>query len=100
MRIWARNSCIACAGEYAFVLWDERARRLYAVRDRYGVKPLFYAVHNGCALSRLRDEALFAAGVPARWDAEAVHFGVGFLPPGRTLFEGVHCRAAGLLSDG
>jgi asparagine synthase (glutamine-hydrolysing) len=26
-------------GEYAFVIWDERARKLFAVRDRFGVKP-------------------------------------------------------------
>jgi len=29
-------------GEFAFVLWDARNRRLLAARDRCGVKPLFY----------------------------------------------------------
>ena len=29
-------------GEFAFVLWDGRHRRLIAARDRSGVKPLFY----------------------------------------------------------
>jgi asparagine synthase (glutamine-hydrolysing) len=29
-------------GEYAFVIWDERQQRLIAVKDRFGVKPLFY----------------------------------------------------------
>src|SRR5213596_2535915 len=47
-------------GEYAFVLWDERTRRLYAVRDRYGVKPLFYAVHKGALYIASEMKALFA----------------------------------------
>ncbi len=29
-------------GEFAFVIWDGRQQRLIAVRDRFGVKPLFY----------------------------------------------------------
>ncbi len=77
-------------GEYGFVIWDDRARKLHAVRDRFGVKPLFYAVHDGALFVASEMKALFAAGVPARWDAEAMHFSVGFLPPSRTLFEGVY----------
>ncbi|MEP7314619.1 MAG: asparagine synthase (glutamine-hydrolyzing) [Pseudomonadota bacterium] len=77
-------------GEYAFVLWDERARKLIAVRDRYGVKPLFYARHRGVLFVASEMKALFAAGVPARWDAATMYFSMGFMPPGRTQFEGVH----------
>src|SRR5262245_6263824 len=77
-------------GEYAFVLWDERTRRLYAVRDRYGVKPLFYAVHKGALYLASEMKALFAAGVPAQWSAESMYFGLGFLPPNRTQFQGIH----------
>ena len=29
-------------GEFAFIVWDSRNRRLLAARDRCGVKPLFY----------------------------------------------------------
>jgi asparagine synthase (glutamine-hydrolysing) len=76
-------------GEYAFVLWDDRARKLYAVRDRFGVKPLYYAIHDGALYLASEMKALFAAGVPARWDDEAMHFSVGFLPPERTLFHGI-----------
>ena len=77
-------------GEYAFVLWDERSRKLVAVRDRYGVKPLFYASHQGVLYIASEMKALFAAGVPARWDAEAMYFSLGFMPPGRTQFAGVY----------
>ena len=82
-------------GEYAFVIWDERARKLYAVRDRFGVKPLFYAVHDGALFIASEMKALFAAGVPAVWDAESVHYSLAFMPPGRTLFQGVYAVPPG-----
>src|SRR6185503_7130594 len=71
------------------------ARKLCAVRDRFGVKPLFYAVHDGVLYIASEMKALFAAGVPAQWDAESVHFSLTFVPPGRTLFQGVYAVPPG-----
>jgi asparagine synthase (glutamine-hydrolysing) len=82
-------------GEYAFVIWDERNQRLIAGRDRFGVKPLFYAEHNGALYLASEIKALFAMGVPARWSAESVYAG-GFIIPGeRTLFNGVYAVPPG-----
>lgn len=76
-------------GEYAFVIWDERNHRLIAGRDRFGVKPLFYAEHDGALYLASEAKALFAMGVPAGWSHDAV-YGGGFILPGeRTLFRGV-----------
>src|SRR6185437_13846297 len=77
-------------GEYAFVIWDERNRRLIAGRDRFGVKPLFYAEHNDALYLASEAKALFAMGVPARWSAEGLYAGGFVLPGDRTLFHGVH----------
>jgi asparagine synthase (glutamine-hydrolysing) len=77
-------------GEFALVLWDEAHRTLFAARDRFGIKPLFYAVHDGTLLLASEVKALFAAGVPARWDAESVHHSVDLSgSPIRTLYHGV-----------
>jgi asparagine synthase (glutamine-hydrolysing) len=66
-------------GEFAFVLWDERHRTIFAARDRFGVKPLFYSVYEETLYLASEVKALFAAGVPARWDAESL-YSVGGLP--------------------
>lgn len=77
-------------GEFAIVLWDGPRRRLIAVRDRFGIKPLFYAWHNDTLYVASEVKALFAAGVPARWDEEAVFHSVAFgKHQTRTLYDGV-----------
>lgn len=88
-------------GEFAFVLWDETQRTMFAARDRFGIKPLFYTLHNETLYFASEVKALFAAGVPARWDAESVYHSVEFGGHQiRTLFDGVfqvppgHCLLA------
>src|SRR5260221_7481467 len=77
-------------GEYAFVLWDEANRTVFAARDRFGIKPLFYALHNEMLYFASEVKALFAAGVPARWDAESVYNAVEFGGyQMRTLYDGI-----------
>ena len=78
-------------GEFALVLWDETRRRLFAARDRFGIKPLFYAWHRDTLYFASEAKALFAAGVPARWDEESVYHSVSFGGHQmRTLYDGVH----------
>src|SRR5262245_39472326 len=77
-------------GEFAFIVWDETHRTMFAARDRFGIKPLFYAFHDQTLYIASEVKALFAAGVPARWDpesvAQAVELGGHQV---RTLFDGV-----------
>jgi asparagine synthase (glutamine-hydrolysing) len=78
-------------GEFAFALWDDRNHTLFAARDRFGIKPLFYAVHRDTLYLASEAKALFAAGVPAAWDHEYFHhYATGPALPDRTLFAGVH----------
>jgi asparagine synthase (glutamine-hydrolysing) len=80
-------------GEFAFVLWDEANRMLFAARDRFGIKPLFYSVHQGVLYLASEVKALFAAGDPGQWDPSAFYQAHTFsfvLPGERTLFAGIH----------
>ena len=78
-------------GEFAIVLWDHVNRTLFAARDRFGIKPLFYAMHDEVLYLASEVKALFAAGVPARWDCESVYDAGGIgTHQMRTLFEGIY----------
>lgn len=79
----------ALRGEFAFVVYDGRNQRLIAGRDRFGVKPLFYAEHDGALYFASEVKALFAMGVPARWSMDMVYAGGFTIPAERTLFDGV-----------
>ncbi len=78
-------------GEFAIVIWDARAGKLIAVRDRFGIKPLCYAIQHRVLYVASEAKALFAAGVSAGWDAESYFHAsnLQYVMPDRTLFAGV-----------
>lgn len=77
-------------GEFAFILWDRRNQVLIAARDRFGIKPLYYAWHQGSLYLASEAKALFAAGVPAAWDHESFHQKIFTnLENDRSMFRGV-----------
>jgi len=77
-------------GEFAFVLWDERNQVLFAARDRFGIKPLYYAEIGHKVYLASEAKALFAAGVPAAWDHESVYQKILLsLDNDRSMFAGV-----------
>ena len=83
-------------GEFAFALWDQKHQRLFAARDRFGIKPLYYAVHGGTLYLASEVKALFALGVPAKWDQEYFYqHATGPALPDRSLFDGVYQLAPG-----
>jgi asparagine synthase (glutamine-hydrolysing) len=90
-------------GEFALAIWDARDRQLFAARDRFGIKPLYYASHAGTVYVASEVKALAALGVPLQWDRDAL-FDTHFVatPPDRTLFKGVYQVPPGccLLTDG
>ena len=60
-------------GMFAFALADRRTDTVYLVRDRFGIKPLYYHVHNGTLLFASEIRPLMAAGYGVEVNRRAVH---------------------------
>lgn len=63
---WGEDAIPRCNGLFAYAALDAERGRLLLVRDRYGVKPLYWARHAGGVWFASEIRALLAAGVPAR----------------------------------
>ena len=79
-------------GIFAFVIWDDRERRLVAARDAFGVKPLYWWTDGRRVALASEIGALIDAGLvtPAVDRVALDHYlACRFVPSPRTLFEGV-----------
>ena len=86
-------SCLSrLRGMFGFALWDSRRRRLMLARDRLGIKPLHYAVHDGALYFGSEQKSILIAGTVDREpDLAALRemFTLGFVRGPRTLFAGI-----------
>jgi asparagine synthase (glutamine-hydrolysing) len=85
-------------GMFAFALWDRRHRRLFLARDRFGKKPLYYAVSEGRLLFGSEIKALLAAAPElAEVDPNGVlsFFYFGYIPDPLTAFKRIRKLAPG-----
>jgi asparagine synthase (glutamine-hydrolysing) len=85
-------------GDYGIALWDTRKESLYLVRDRIGVKPLYFSVQDGMLLFGSEIKAIVAHPEIKR-DVEpvAMYHYLSFLttPAPLTMFKGVYKLPAG-----
>ena len=90
---WGISCLQRFRGIFAFALWDEREQALWLVRDRIGVKPLYYSVHNGRITFASEIKALLADPQQQREvNEEALYDYLSFLtvPAPDTMFAGIH----------
>jgi asparagine synthase (glutamine-hydrolysing) len=87
---------IACLqkfrGMFAIALWDAKARRLWLIRDRVGIKPLYYSIHHGRITFASEIKALLQDSEQARAvNEEALFHYLSFIstPAPDTLFAGI-----------
>jgi asparagine synthase (glutamine-hydrolysing) len=95
---WGDESVSRLRGMFAFAIYDRDRRELFLARDRFGIKPLYYTIHNGSFLFASELKALLASGeVPRELDAEALWFylSLGSVPQPRTALANVSMLPAG-----
>ncbi|MCB2108371.1 MAG: asparagine synthase (glutamine-hydrolyzing) [Rhodobacteraceae bacterium] len=70
---WGIDALKRLNGMFAFAVWDRKDRRLYLARDRYGIKPLYYAVSGNTVLFGSEIKAILASGhAKAEMDLEGL----------------------------
>jgi asparagine synthase (glutamine-hydrolysing) len=97
---WGDRFVERLRGMFAFALWDEPRRRFLLGRDRFGVKPLYYAETGERLLFASEIKALFAdPAAPRRLNAARLAEYLAFrsVAGEETLFEGVREVAPGAL---
>lgn len=75
-------------GMFAFAIWDTQEKKLTLCRDRMGVKPLYYCIHQNTLYFASEQKALFAAGVPLEVSEDGMeeYFFNRFVAGENTLF--------------
>jgi asparagine synthase (glutamine-hydrolysing) len=95
---WGEDCPERLIGDFAFVIWDGEARRLFCARDHLGVRPLYYH-HDGRALRAASEmNALFAdERVPRRLCRRetALFLTYQYTEAKATLWEGISALSPG-----
>jgi len=86
-------------GQFAIALYDFREKALILARDRMGIRPLFYAQHEGILYFASEIKSLFAANssLPREMNPDVLREIFTLWMPGgsETIFQGIHQLEAG-----
>ena len=92
-RIWGEAMLPKLQGMFAFALWDARDQTLVLARDRFGKKPVYYALTEDGVLAFASElkSLLCVAQVERTLDREAVadFFTYGYVPDPKSIYASV-----------
>ncbi len=84
-------------GMFAIVVWDVKKQRLILVRDRVGIKPIYYSIGKEALFFASELKGILVAGVKKKIDKQALwdYLSFNFVPGSRSIFEGIKKLQAG-----
>ena len=97
-RQWGAGMLDRIAGMFAFALWDRDRRELFVARDHLGVKPLYYAWHDGALVFGSEIKSLLPfPGLPRAldMDALALYLECQYIPAPHSIYAAVRKLPAG-----
>src|SRR5260370_5638880 len=101
---WGEGCLEKLNGMFAFAIYDSGKEKLFAARDRSGIKPFYYHFENGCLVFASEIKAILSSTlVPKRPDLDALHTPARFQVSPLTAFQDIlklppaHCLT---LEDG
>lgn len=79
-------------GMFAFAFLDKKAEKLYFVRDRMGMKPIYYYFKNGKLIFSSELKGILVHNIDRKLDLEALNifFTLGYVPGPKTLISGIN----------
>ena len=89
---WGVESVHKFNGMFAFALWDARKRSLWVVRDRLGIKPLYYHWDSNIFLCSSEIKPLLKTGfLKAEGNVRVLdaYLSLGYVPAPETMFRGI-----------
>lgn len=99
---WGTDAIARFNGMFALALWDRRKQSLLLARDRYGIKPLYYACTGNTLVFGSEVKALLASGeLSATLNKAGLHEYLTFQNffTDQTLFAGAHLLPSGSYAE-
>jgi asparagine synthase (glutamine-hydrolysing) len=86
---WGEECVQRFRGMFAFCIWDSRNESLFIARDRFGIKPLFYAYYDGKFVFSSEIKSILSdPGLRRTIDSEALaaYFMFSYIPAPLTIY--------------
>ena len=96
--VWGESCLDRCNGMFSFAIWDTQDNTLFAARDRFGVKPFYYAMTNDSLVFASEIKTIFSAEIPRTSNTSvwANYFCFGsYGLPTETFWQDIHQLPAG-----
>jgi len=90
---WGKAVISRLSGMFAIAIWDDRQQSMLLARDRVGIKPLFYAIHENGIVFGSEIKAIFVhEAIEKRINLPMVdaYLALGYVPRPETAFKGVY----------